>query len=230
MYVVIPTNGGHMEKYYSVLEQSELFKGIDIDSIPAALICLEATTKEYKKDDFICIEGDTAGFIGLLLEGEIQVFNIDYSGRRNLTASYNPGSIFAESIACAEISYMPVDIQAYTDCVILFIDIKNLMKHTVTSCVFHEIIIKNLLRILARKNVQLKKKLDYTSHKTTSEKLMAYLQDQAKKHHSNEFTIPFDRQGLADYLGVERSAMSAELSKLQKNGVLITKKNYFQLL
>ena len=83
---------------------------------------------------------------------------------------------------------------------------------------------------MARKNMLLNQKLNYISHKTTAEKLMAFLNAQAKLHHSPEFTIPYDRQSLADYLGVERSAMSAELSKLRKKGVLITKKNYFKLL
>jgi len=77
--------------------------------------------------------------------------------------------------------------------------------------------------------MKLNQKLYYLSRKTTSEKLLCYLNDQARLHHSNEFTIPFDRQALADYLGVERSAMSAEISKLQKQGVLETKRNWFRL-
>lgn len=219
-----------MEKYYPVLEKNALFEGIERSQIPAVLQCLEGTTRFYHKNEFICLEGDNAGFIGLVLEGKIQVFRDDYEGNRNLTASFEAGTMFAEAFACAGVPAMPVDILSYTDSVILFLDVRHLLKASGDHCGFHEKITENLLKIMARKNILLNQKLGYISHKTTAEKLMAFLNDQAKLHHSPEFTIPYDRQSLADYLGVDRSAMSAELSKLKKNGVLETRKNYFKLL
>ena len=98
------------------------------------------------------------------------------------------------------------------------------------ACRFHTQLVKNLLQVVAEKNVSLSRNIQFMSHKTTKEKLMAYLLDQAKRAHSPEFTIPFDRQALADYLGVERSAMSAELSKLRKDGVLTSQGSHFTLL
>lgn len=219
-----------MEKYDSVLRNNALFEGIEKTQLPTILKCLNAQMKKFGKDEFICQEGDKAGFIGIVLEGRIQIFHDDYDGNRNLTASLDAGAMFAEAFACAKVPFMPVDILSYTDSVILFIDVNQILNHTGESCHFHEQITGNLLKIMARKNMLINQKLNYISHKTTAEKLMAFLNDQAKLHHSPEFTIPYDRQSLADYLGVERSAMSAELSKLQKKGVLITKKNYFKLL
>lgn len=219
-----------MEKFYPILEKNALFEGIAPEKIPAVLKCLQARIKNFKKDDFICMEGDKAGFIGIVLAGQIQVFHDDYNGNRNLTASFGTGALFAEAFACAGVPTMPVSILSYTDSAILFIDAEQLLLHGSDDCGFHERITGNLLKIMARKNILLNQKLGYISHKTTAEKLMAFLNDQAKLHQSSEFTIPYDRQGLADYLGVERSAMSAELSKLQKQGVLVTKKNYFKLL
>lgn len=219
-----------MEKFYPILEKNALFEGITPEKIPAVLTCLQARIKNYKKDEFICMEGDRAGFIGIVLAGQIQVFHDDYNGNRNLTASFGAGSLFAEAFACAGIPAMPVSILSYTDCAILFVDAELLLLHDSDDCGFHAQITANLLKIMARKNMLLNQKLGYISHKTTAEKLMAFLNDQAKLHQSSEFTIPYDRQGLADYLGVERSAMCAELSKLQKNGLLITRKNYFKLL
>ena len=219
-----------MEKFYPILEKNALFEGIAPEKIPAVLKCLQARIKNYKKDEFICMEGDQAGFIGVVLAGQIQVFHDDYNGNRNLTASFGTGALFAEAFACAGVPIMPVSILSYTDSAILFIDAGQLLGHSSDDCGFHAQITANLLKIMARKNMLLNQKLGYISHKTTAGKLMAFLNDQAKFHQSSEFTIPYDRQGLADYLGVERSAMSAELGKLQKQGVLVTKKNYFKLL
>ena len=219
-----------MEKFYPILEKNALFEGITPEKIPAVLKCLQARIKKFKRDEFICMEGDQAGFIGIVLAGQIQVFHDDYNGNRNLTASFGTGALFAEAFACAGVAVMPVSILSYTDSAILFIDARQLLGHSSDDCGFHAQITANLLKIMARKNMLLNQKLGYISHKTTAEKLMSFLNDQAKLHQSLEFTIPYDRQGLADYLGVERSAMSAELGKLQKQGVLITKKNYFKLL
>ena len=218
-----------MKQYHSILMKNALFEGIEENQLQAVLNCLNAKIKKYKKDEFICQEGDRAGFIGIVLEGSIQIFLDDYDGNRNLTAGFDAGTMFAEAFACAKVPYMPVDILSYTDSVILLIDVNQLQNHSDNNCHFHERITENLLKIMARKNMLLNQKLSYISHKTTAEKLMAFLGDQAKLHHSREFTIPYDRQSLADYLGVERSAMSAELSKLQKKGVLLTRKNYFKL-
>ena len=138
--------------------------------------------------------------------------------------------MFAEAFACAGASELPVDILATGKAKILFLNRDMLFGECSKTCEFHSFLIQNLLKIVACKNMLLNQKLSYSSHKTTGEKIMAYLSDQAKLHHSSEFTIPFDRQGLADYLGVERSAMSAEISKLQKQGKLITRRSYFKLL
>lgn len=218
-----------MEKYYPILGKNPLFDGIAEEEIPAVLECFHARIKNYKKNDFICLEGDKAGFIGIVLEGQILVFRDDYDGKRNLIASFDTGSLFAEAFACAGVPCMPVDIFSDTDSVILFIDVDRLLMHEEDHCGFHRQMVTNLLHITARKNMLLNQKLGYICHKTTAEKLMAFLKDQAKLHQSPEFTIPYDRQGLADYLGVDRSAMSAELGRLQKKGLLVTKKNYFKL-
>ncbi|MGN0170926.1 MAG: Crp/Fnr family transcriptional regulator [Lachnospiraceae bacterium] len=219
-----------MKNYYPVLEKNALFEGIDRETLPEVLKCLHARIKTYKKEEYICLEGDKAGFIGIVLAGQIRIFHDDYNGNRNLTASFDTGAMFGEAFACAKVPVMPVDILSYEDSVILFIEVTQLLARDGDSYGFHRQITENLLKIMARKNMLLNQKLGYICHKTTAEKLLSYLSDQAKLYRSKEFTIPFDRQGLADYLGVERSAMCAELSKLQKNGLLITRKNYFKLL
>lgn len=219
-----------MEKYLDLLAETPLFQEIEKKDIPAMLKCLQVHSKAYPKDSLIRQEGDKADFIGMVLKGTIQILQYDYNGNRNINASFSAGDMFAEAVSCAEIPYLPFSIQAVSDCEILFFNKDNILHQCSNGCEFHNQLIQNLLKIVALKNIKLNQKLYYLSRKTTSEKLLCYLGDQAKLQHSSEFTIPFDRQALADYLSVERSAMSAEISKLQQRGVLQTKRNFFKLI
>lgn len=218
-----------MEKYLHLLAGLPLFENIDPRDIPSMLNCLHAQKGSFSKDAFIRNEGDPADFIGIVLEGTIQVLQYDFGGNRRIISSFSAGDMFAEAISCAEVPALPFSIQTASDCVILFLNEKQILHPCDGGCAFHNRLIQNLLKIVARKNMQLNQKLRCISHKTTAEKLLHFLDDQAKQHHSCEFIIPYDRQALADYLGVERSAMAAEISKLQKQGVLDTKRNWFRL-
>ena len=207
-----------------------LFQNILPEDIPVMLKRLNAYTKSYRKDEYIKHAGDPADFIGIIETGSIHVLQDEYYGNRNITASISRGSLCGEAFACAGIPYLPVDIVAAEDCTVMFLNGKTLLNTCDNSCTFHHTLIRNLLGIVAQKNMYLNQKIKYTSRKTTREKLMAYLTDQAKLKRSNDFTIPFNRQELADYLGVERSAMSAELGKLTKLGILRTQRSHFTLL
>lgn len=211
------------------MNQIPLFQGIEENDIPIMLKKLNAHIKTYEAGEYIKNAGDSADFIGIVLDGNIQILQHDYSGNRSITATIGKGELFAEAFACAGIFVLPVDILSSNNSKIMFLNRDQLFGICDHRCKFHNILMNNLLRILSRKNMMLNQKLQYSYHKTTSEKIMAYLNDQAKVHQSTEFTIPFDRQELADYLGVERSAMSAEISKLVKNGVIETKRSYFKL-
>lgn len=207
-----------------------LFQNILPEDIPVMLKRLHAYTKSYQKEEYIRHAGDPADFIGIIESGSIHILQDDYYGNRNITASISEGSLFGEAFACAGIPYLPVDIVAAEDCTVMFLNVKKLLNTCDNGCEFHHTLIRNLLGIVAQNNMYLNQKIKYTSRKTTGEKLMAYLTDQAKMKSSNDFTIPFNRQELADYLGVERSAMSAELGKLTKLGILQTQRSHFTLL
>ncbi len=218
------------ETYGTLLQANPLFHNLAPSGIPMVLTHLQATVKSYHKEAYVKSTGDKLDFIALLLTGEVHVLQDDYYGNRSITASISAGSLFAEAFACAGVPALPVDIVAAEDCTVMYLN-SNILFHACDgSCQFYHIIIQNLLGIVARKNITLNQKLKYTSRKTTGEKLLSYLNDQAKAKKSNEFTIPFNRQELADYLGVERSAMSAEISKLVKLGILETQRSQFKLL
>jgi CRP-like cAMP-binding protein len=223
-----------MEQYAALLAGCALFDGIEADHIPALLNSLRAKKLACKKGACIRREGEPADFIGIVLEGTVQIYQDDYSGKRNIIAGFGPGTMFAEAFACAGVAELPVSVLAVTDCVILLLRADRLLEPAAGEEALRGQLIQNLLRnllkIVARKNVFLNQKLRIVAHKTTAEKLMAFLNEQARLHHAAEFTIPYDRQALADYLGVERSAMSAEIGKLKKAGVLETHKSRFKLL
>ena len=125
---------------------------------------------------------------------------------------------------------MPVSVVAVRDSEVMLIDARRITVSCSNACEFHNRMVMNLLCAMAAKNLQLSRKIEITSHRTTREKLMAYLMTQARQARSSSFTIPFDRQALADYLCVERSALSAEIGRLRREGVLESDKSNFTLL
>ena len=219
-----------MEKYFGILEGCPLFKGIEKGDVPGLLACLGAMTRQYFRQQQIFSEGEPARFVGILLSGSAQVVNQDIYGNRSIVSRVLPGQLFGESFACAGAEILPVSVVAEEDCTVMLIDCRRITTSCTNACGFHNRMIFNLLQAVAQRNLEFHQKLEITRKRTTREKLMAYLLGEAKNAGSREFTIPYDRQALADYLGVERSAMSAELSKLQKEGVLETHRSRFKLL
>lgn len=218
-----------MEKYFDLLLKTPLFDGIDKEELSSLLNCLQAKVMTAEKGDPVFLEGDEAGFIGVVLEGVIQIVRDDYYGTRSVLSHAEPGQLYAEAYACSNAKTMPVSGYALKNCKIMLLSCRKMLTVCSNACRFHNQLVKNLLQVMAGKNVELSQKIQFMSQKTTREKLLAYLLDQAKRANSREFTIPFDRQALADYLGVERSAMSAELSKLRKDGILTTQGSHFVL-
>ena len=219
-----------MEKFYPVLMASPLFGGIDREDLQSLLGCLQAQLLTAQKGEPVFLEGEPAGFVGIVLEGSVQVVRDDYYGDRSVIAVAETGDIFAEAFACAEIDRMPVSGFARQNSKVLMLSCRKMLTVCSNACRFHNRLVKNLLQVVAQKSLELTQKIRFMSEKTTRQKLMAYLSDQAKRAGSRDFSIPLDRQALADYLGVERSAMSAELSKLRTDGVLETKGSRFTLL
>lgn len=219
-----------MKKYFELLKKCPLFEGIEENELSGMLQCLGARTLDVSKNQPVFLEGDPAKYVGIVLSGSVQVVREDYFGNRSMVAVIEPAELFGEAFACAGVETMPVSVIAVRDSELMLMDVKRILTTCRNSCVFHQRLISNLLRVVAAKNLILNRKIEVMSKRTTREKLMAYLLSQAKRHDSSSFTIPYDRQALADYLGVERSAMSAEISKLRKEGVLECDRSFFKLL
>lgn len=218
-----------MKNNFDILSQCPLFTGIEYSDLESMLKCLNAKTSEISKGTPIFLEGAPAQYTGVVLSGKVQIVQDDYYGNRSILAVLEPGELFAEVFACAGLKTMPVSAFALKDSHILLLDCQHILTTCSNACRFHSRLMKNLLQEMAKKNLAMNQKIRYMSQKTTKEKLTAYLLDQAKQKNCSEFTIPFDRQALADYLGVERSAMSAEISKLKKAGQIDTKGSWFRI-
>lgn len=218
-----------MEKYYDVLSKCILFKNINKDDLLSVIKCLGGIIKSYSKDDIIISEGDNADILGVILEGSVHITRIDYYGNRDIIAGFKKGEIFGETISIIDNNKMLVNVIADEDTKVLIIKMKKILSPCDKPCYFHKEILLNLLHALAKKNIMFNKKIEIMSKKTTKEKLMCYLSFQAKENNSSEFEIPFNRQELADYLGVERSGLSVEINKLKKDGIIDSNKNYFKI-
>lgn len=219
-----------MQKYIPALKKCGLFEEIEEENLTAMLDCLGAKIFSVKKDMTIFCEGTPAKYIGLILSGTVQMVQDDFYGNRSIVTSIGENGLFGESFACAGITSLPVSFIASKDCEIMLIDCKRITNTCCNACSFHKQVIFNLLHLVARKNLDFHQKIEITSKRSTKEKLMTYLLSVAKQTGSSSFTIPYDRQALADYLGVERSAMSAEIGKLRKEGIIECQKSHFTIL
>lgn len=219
-----------MEKYIEILEKCPLFEGIKREDLMRMLSCLGARVENFDKRYTIFAEGRPLKAIGIVLSGSVQVERVDIYGNRSILTKAHPTELFGEAFACAGVGAVPVSIVASELCEIMLINCDHILHTCSNNCGFHQQLIYNLMKDLARKTLQIHQKLEVTSKKTTRDKLMEYLMIMAKKNGSNSFDIPYDRQELADYLEVDRSGLSAEISKLRQEGVLESRKKRFVLL
>ena len=219
-----------MQNNFETVKKCPLFYGIDDDSLARMLTCLGAKSKKFDKRDSILSEGVSVKDIGVLLSGEAQEIRLDYFGNRSIISEISSPEVFGEDFACAEAGELPVSIVATEPCEVMFIDCAHVLHTCHNNCGFHQQLIYNLMKILAGKTLRFHERIEITSCRTTREKLLAYLDIESKKQGKRSFEIPFDRQELADYLEVERSGLSAEISKLRGEGIIKSEKNRFTLL
>ena len=219
-----------MKKYLEILKKCPLFFGIKEDELLRMLTCLGAEVKKFEKNDTVFAEGSEARQIGVLLSGEAESIKFDYYGNKSIINQINESELFGEAFACAESKSLPVSIVAVNKSDVMLVDCSHILHTCSNNCAFHQQMIYNLMKDLAQKTIKFHQRIEVTSKRSTREKLLTYLDIMAKQKNSSSFTIPFNRQELADYLEVDRSGLSAEISKMRKEGILESNKNYFRLL
>ena len=217
-----------MDRFFEEVAACPLFTGIAREPLRAMLRCLDAAPRSYGRGETILAEGDPASRVGVVLRGTVQVVRVDYAGNRSIMSRLGAGELFAEAFACAQ-AVSPVSVLCKTDGSVLYLNVRAVFSLCEKACAQHKALSQNLIRVLAEKNMQLNEKAGFLSQRTTREKLLAYLSAQARRAGSASFRIPFDRQQLADFLSVNRSAMSAELSRMQREGLLRADRSSFTL-
>ena len=222
--------GKNMEKYFEILKKCPLFFGVSDDELRALLHCLNVKIDRFDSKYTIFPEGSAAKYIGIVLSGGVMTVTCDYYGNRSILSEAGVSELFGEEFACGEHGSIPVSVIASEPCEVMLVDCMKVLSSCSHSCRHHHMMIYNLMRELADKNIMFHEKMEITSKRTTRDKLMAYLLLQAKKAKKSRFDIPFDRQELADYLEVDRSGLSSEIGKLSREGVIKSERQHFELL
>ena len=223
----ICNDGGNMKNIFEKAKNNPLFDGIAFEDYERLLNCLSAKTVFYKKDEIILLAGNSVDFVGLVLLGCVKIIKEDLDGNISILTELSTSELFGEVFACAGIGYSPVTVQASEDCEILFIDYKRIAVSCTSSCPFHTKLIENMLKLIAKKTLFLNQKNEILSKRTTREKLRLFLDNQ--RGGARKFTIPYDREELANYLCIDRSAMSRELGKMRDDGLISFVKNKFEI-
>ncbi len=212
------------------MQSNAFFSGLSDAEILSILNCVDGRLVTRPKNAWFLEAGDVTEAMGLVLSGSALIVQEDLWGHRNILSRCNPGDFFAEPFAATPGSVMNIGIQAEQDCHVLMLNVRRILTTCPTACSHHQRLIQNLVRVYANKILVFNDKITHVSKRTTRDKLLSYLSSESIRKGSLSFDIDFDRQQLADFLCVERAAMSAELSKLQKEGLLKTRKNHFTLL
>ena len=218
-----------MEKYLPILRSSPFFKGLNDNEILSILHCVNATVISKERDSSIFRAGDSTELMGLAASGCVLVIQEDLWGHRNILSKCHAGDFFGEPYAARPGAVLNISVVADEDCEIIFLNVQRLLVTCPTACEHHQKLISNLVSVLANKILILNDKITHVGKRTTRDKLLSYLSAESIRHSSLSFDIPFDRQQLADYLCIDRAAMSTEISKLQKEGFIKTNRNHFEL-
>ena len=218
-----------MKKYIPILKRTKIFAGMEDGEIKSMLSCLGARLKTYKKGEYVFSQGEHITDITVLVEGNLHIQKDDYWGNRSILGEISSGEMFGEAYAYDN-GAMLNDVVAVEDSAVIFFDVKRILTSCSNACRFHSIVVQNLFFAISEKNRKLVQKIGHMSKRTTREKLISYLSEQAKKQNSGNFTIPFNRQQLADFLSVDRSAMSNELCKMRDEGLIEFERSNFRLL
>lgn len=219
-----------LEKYYNQIKNSPLFYGMSDEELKGLLECFNARVRHYEKEEMIIRQGDMITNIYLILDGEVNIEKDSYWGRRIIISHLGKNDNLALSFVGSKNVESSIDAVTTKDTLVLILSYEKCTSMCQNACTRHKVLINNLFQILSKENIELIQKIENVSQKTIRDKLLTYLSNEAQRQHSNSFEIHFNRQDLADYLNVDRSAMSFELSKLQKEGLIKYNKNNFELL
>ena len=214
--------------WHDVLKKVSLFKGINENELDAMLQCIGAEVKNVLKREFALLVGDSATHIGIVLCGELHILRECLAGKRSIIAVTMPGEVYAEALCCAGIEESPVSVMAKTDSTVMMLDFSHILRPCSNVCGFHGKLIENMLKVVAIKNLKLQNRMELVSMKSIRSKVLHYLESFVPKQGLN-IVVPFNREDLANFLCVERSALSHELARMKAEKLIDYRRNHFYL-
>lgn len=214
---------------FKLLTDSEIFCGVSETEIRELLRTLGAYEKRFSKNEIIYHAGEKVSDLGIVLSGGVNITVNYYHGGSGIFGHIAPGQLFAEAYSLTPARELLCDAVADSETDVLFINSAALLAKCAAKDSLNQITL-NLLRISSMKNINLSTRMIHISSRLIRERILSYLSEQAAINQSSSFTIPFSQSRLAEYLGVERSALSGELSKMRREGLIDYKKNSFRLL
>lgn len=211
------------------LQKSPLFQCIQPEDLEGMLKCLNARETSFDKNEFIMSSDDTLHLIGVVLDGSVEMINEDSFGKKSILTVIDIGGVFGETYACAQEKHRTIAFQAHTRCTVLLLDYQRVLHSCTVTCIFHHRLIENMVMLIASKNLELIEKVEIISQPSVRKKILAYLMRMAQAVGKQTFTVPLSRSEMAEYLCIDRSAMTRELSRMQEEGVLVFHKREFTL-
>lgn len=219
-----------MTKYLEILKNTQLFTDIDEKEIIPMLECLSVKLIDFSENEIIFKENEYPKFVGIVLFGEVLIENYNLNGNRNIINKVGVGELFLEEFVSSDTKKLPISVVSKTDSKILVFDFNKIMYGCMGCKNYYTKLVFNMLKIVAKKSILLTEKANILSKRSTREKILTYLNYEMVKNNANTFEIPYNRQQLSDFLFIDRSAMSSELSKLKKEGILDFDKNTFKII
>ena len=215
----------------NILRQIEtpLFKGIGPEERKAMAGCIGYHVDSFRKGEIVAFENEHIKHVGVVVEGSVDMIKEDLWGNKTLLLRIRKNEVFGETFACGSDNMSVVTFMVSEDAKILFLSFDRVMRSCSSACPFHHQLIENMVQIIANKNRDLMRKVEVVSKRTIREKLLTYLSIQAQTQASRYVEIPLGRVELAEYLCVDRSALTRELVKMREEGLLDYDRNCFRL-
>jgi len=217
-------------KLAKALLKCELFEGFDDFQLTAMLECFSPKLYSFKKGDFIVMAGEPYYGLGIMVEGSAVVSKDNAAGNRVMMGVLSAGELFGEVIAFSGKEQWPANVQAQTDCNVIYIENNSIINQCGQACDFHCQLIKNLLKIVSNRAIMLNRRVEYLSMKSINSKVAYFLLEHMEKSGSNTFRLPMNRNEMADFLNISRPSMSREMGVMRDNGIIEFQKEAIRIL
>lgn len=216
-----------MKEIFDIAKKNIIFNEISYSDFCHIFKCLDCKVYNFEKKQILFLAGNRIDIVGIVISGSVNIIKEDSDGVVTLLTEILQGEMFGETFACAGISHSPVTVISNSNSKVLFFNFKKIVSSCKNNCIFHTRLIENMLKIIAMKNLFLNQKIEIISKRTIREKLLCFFDFERKGN--KKFIINYNREELSAFIGSDRSAVCAELSRMQKAGLIKYNKNNFEI-